>query len=630
MSRYENRRAGVRRWLVLAAFLHAPLQAQNLAASGLAELSLEQLSELPVTSVSGRAESLRTAPASVYVISGEDIRRSAATSLPEALRLAPNLQVARVNASTYAISARGFNNAIANKLLVLIDGRSIYSTLFAGVLWDYHDVVLEDIDRIEVISGPGGTLYGANAVNGIINVISKSAAATQGALVSVTRSRDGGKEAVRWGGQLGEAGHLRLHAQAVDRGNTRLQSGAERPDSTSKLLAGFRADTRHDGGSLTLQGDIFRGGDDPGTRDAPRIHGGNLLARWESRFAGGSPYRVQAYYDVQARDETIVLRNRGEALDLQFTHEPTMPAGQQLLWGAGYRTAQDANDPSPFVLFVPAERRLSWANVFAQHQVRKDRWQFTAGLKAERNSYTGMEWLPSLRAAYQHSERANSWGAVSRVVRAPARIDRDFFLPGAAPFIIAGGEGFESEVANVFELGHRAQWGRDLTYSVTAFRQQYQGLRAGRGTPAVVANRVGGYSQGVEAWAQWQPAEHARLSLGYVTLRKKLELADPPADPRSIPNLGNDPRYQLKLRAQFDLPGRTELDFHLRRIGALPAPFVPAYTTLDARLGWQATPAMDISLVARNLLDRRHYEFEPAAAASYFGRRIFLQVVVQL
>jgi iron complex outermembrane receptor protein len=606
-------------------------QAQNVAAAGgLAELSLEQLSDLPVTSVSGRPESLRSAPASVYVISGEDIRRSAATSLPEALRLAPNLQVARMSAGQYAISARGFNNAISNKLLVLIDGRTIYSSLFAGVFWDFHDVVLEDVERIEVISGPGGTLWGANAVNGIINVITKNAAATQGLLGSATRSGSGGQQSVRWGGRLGESGHLRLYGLSIDRGETRTEAGIPVPDSANKLQSGFRADFDDAGRLLTVQGDLYRGGDQPANNFAPLLQGANLLARWESRFGDGSPYRVQAYYDLQERDDVNLFRNRNATWDVQFTHEPRLPQDHQLLWGAGVRTAKDRNLANPLIGFIPAERRLHWANVFAQHQLQHGPWQLTTGAKLEHNSYTGVEVLPTLRAAYQHGDRSSTWAALSRTVRAPARIDRDFFFPANPPFIIAGGPDFQSEVARVLEVGHRGGLGRNLSYSATVFRQNYSGLRAGRGTPLEIANRIEGDVDGIEAWGQWQPAPFARLSLGGVHLRKRLRFAEGASDPISIPNLGNDPRNQWKLRTQLDLPHRTELDVHVRHIGALPFPAVPAYTVADLRLGWQVAPQVEISLLAQNLFDRRHAEFNEAASASVFGRRVFLRLVLQL
>jgi iron complex outermembrane receptor protein len=618
--------------LALAACcLSLPSQAQVVAAAGLADLTLQQLSELPVTSVSGRPESLLTAPGSVFVISGEDIRRSAATNLPEALRLAPNLQVARLNAGQYAISARGMNNAIANKLLVLVDGRTIYSTLFSGVFWDYHALPLEDIDRIEVISGPGGTLWGANAVNGIINVITKSAAATQGTLLSATRSSHGGQEVARYGGRLGEDGYYRVYGLSIDRDNTRRADNVERPDAAHKNQAGFRADQAIGPAQLTVQGDFFHGGNGGVANNlAPNMHGGNLLARWESRFADGSPYKVQAYYDLQARDETTTFRDRADSVDLQFTHEPVMPRDQQLMWGAGYRQGRDRNDPSALVLFMPTERTLTWANVFAQYQRRVGRWQWTAGLKLERNTYTGIEPLPSLRLAYEH-DQATTWAALSRVVRAPARIDRDFFLPGKPPFAIAGGPGFASERANVLELGHRANPMRNLSYSATLFRQQYQGLRGGNGgTPAQVANRINGYVEGVEAWAQWQPMEWTRYTVGYLGLHKNLHFTSAPVNPTSISDLGDDPHGQWSLRAQFDLPHRTEFDIQVRHVGTLPSPLVPAYTVADARFGWQVSPRVELSLLAQNLFDRRHAEFNAPATASVFGRQVFLRVVFQL
>jgi iron complex outermembrane receptor protein len=423
---------------------------------------------------------------------------------------------------------------------------------------------------------------------------------------------------------------VRVYALGIERDDTRLADGTERPDASSKRQLGFRADHSWAAGQLTVQGDAFEGGDDPGNILAPRMHGGNLLAHWDSRLADGSPYRLQAYYDVQARQDAQTLRNRSRAVDLQFTHEPWMPEGQTLLWGGGYRSGEDRNEPTPLIRFQPADRSLSWANLFVQHQWRVQRWQLTSGIKAERNSYTGLEWLPSLRLAYQHASDDSTWAALSRAVRAPARLDREFYFPGNPPFTVAGGAGFESETANVLELGHRGQAGPNLNYSVTAFRQQYQDLRAGRGTPTVVANRISGFSQGVEAWVQWQPLANARFSVGYLGLREKLHFDDAPTDTVSIPALGNDPRQQWKLRAQFDLPHRTELDLLVRHIGALPAPAVPAYTVTDLRLGWQVSRTLEVSLLARNLFDRRHAEFGPATSSSEFGRRLFLRLVFQL
>jgi iron complex outermembrane receptor protein len=602
------------------------------ALRNLADLSLEQLGSIEVTSVSGRAQSLQEAAASVFVITAQDIQRSPYTSLPEVLRLAPNLHVAQSSANHYAISARGFNTTIANKLLVLVDGRTVYSTLFSGVFWDATKVLLEDVERIEVISGPGGTLWGANAVNGVINIITKSAAQTQGVLATVTRSGQGGREVARWGTRLGDTGHLRIYGLATDRGSTRLPGGAGRDDATKHHQAGLRADWAWGRSELTFQGDYYRAGDTPANNLASDLHGGNLLARWSSRFADGSPYRVQAYYDLADRDDTNVFRNRAETVDVQFTHEPAVATGQ-LLWGAGYRRARDVNDRTAFVLFNPAERSLSWGNIFAQHQVKLgDRWQLTTGLKLERNTYTGLELLPNLRLAYAHSPHATTWASASRAVRAPSRIDREFFFPGTAPFIVAGGPNFESETANVFEIGHRAQAGPDLSYNVTAFRQHYKGLRAGipGQVPTTMQNRVEGPADGLEAWGQWHASSAWRLSAGYAYLRKQLGFTWGPADTASPANLGNDPRHQWMLRSSLNLGSRTELDVTARRVAALPSPEIPAYTAVDARLALQVSPALRVALLVHNLFDKGHREFEVPTAGSVVPRRWFLQAAWQL
>lgn len=614
-----------------AAAQDAPVGRTSL--SHLADLSLEQLSDMEITSVSGRAEPLSRAAAAVFVITGEDIRRSAATSLPEALRLAPNLQVARSSAGAYAISARGFNNDIANKLLVLIDGRSVYSTLFSGVFWDAHMVMLEDIERIEVISGPGGTIWGANAVNGVINVITRSAADTQGTLVTAMRGNTGGRDAVRWGGRLGEEGHVRLYALTAERDKTRLLSGAERLDDSRNQQAGFRADLKIDGSEFTLQGDAYLGGDRPSNNLAAKVNGGNIMARWSSQFADGSRYKIQAYYDHAARDETTVLRNSATNVDLQFTHQPNLRQGQEFLWGVGYRRARDVNEPTALVLFTPRERMLSWSHIFAQHQMRLgERWRTTLGAKAEHNSYTGLELLPNARLAYHHTERHMTWAAVSRAVRAPSRIDRDFYFPGGPPFFITGGPNFESETADVLEVGHRGQLASSVTYSVTAFRHYYKGLRSGIPgvLPTTVENLIEGTGQGIETWAQWHVTPDWRLAGGYTALRKRLRFSSGAIDPTSIRNLGNDPRHQWNLRSSLNLGRKTELDVIVRHVGALPSPAVPRYTAVDARFAWQVTPTFELSLLGQNLFNRRHVEFNAAGVASQIERQLFLKAVWQL
>jgi iron complex outermembrane receptor protein len=606
----------------------APMQ---VSVANLADLTLEQLSNIEVTSVAGRGESLLQAAASIYVITGEEIRRSAATSLPEALRLAPNLQVARLNASQYAISARGFNNAIGNKLLVLIDGRTVYSPLFSGVFWDANDVVLEDVDRIEVISGPGGTLWGANAVNGVINVITRSAAATQGATASVVRSGAGGYETARYGGALGEVGHYRLYALAMDHGSTRRADGFERPDSASKRQVGFRSDWRANAGGFTVQGDAYEGGDEPANNLAPKMSGGNLLARWDGALANGSPFKLQAYVDYSARDDVTAFRDRASTADVQLTHEPIMPAGQQLLWGVGYRQTQDSTDASAPIVFIPADRTLHWANVFAQHDLHfAEKWQLTLGAKAERNDYTGVELLPNARLTYQHSPQAMTWAAASRAVRAPARLDREFFSPSRPPFAINGGPNFESEIAKVLEIGHRGYAAPGVSYSITAFHQRYDKLRSGSLPPVTLVNQIEGSVNGVEAWAAWQATQAWRLSAGLLELREHLHSTRTVFDPSAIPSLGNDPRQQWSLRSSLNVGSRGELDLMLRHVGALPSPAVQAYTAVDARFALRVTPQLELALLGQNLFDRRHVEFNAVSAASQIERRLFIKAVWRL
>jgi iron complex outermembrane receptor protein len=619
--------------LALALLGAYPAQATSATTvASLADLSLEQLSNIEVTSVSGRPENLGDAASSIYVITGEEIRRSAATSLPEALRLAPNLQVAQLSAAQYAISARGFNNAIGNKLLVLVDGRTVYSALFSGAFWDANDVVLEDVDRIEVISGPGGTLWGANAVNGVINIITKPAAATQGALASAARSGSGGYEMARWGGTLGDDAHYRIYALAMDHDNTRRADGVARPDAASKRQAGFRADWQDSAArGLTLQGDVYSGGEYPANNLAPKMSGANLLARWNSTFAGGSPYKVQAYLDHTDRDDVNAFRNQADTVDVQFSHEPQMPRGQQLLWGASYRRTRDANDTSPLVVFIPAVRTLSWTSLFVQHDLELgEKTQLTLGAKAERNDYTGVEFLPNARLAYKHSASALTWAALSRAVRAPARLDREFFSPNRPPFAINGGPAFQSEVANVLEIGHRGYAQPGISYSITAFQQRYTRLRSGSAPPVTLVNQIEGHVNGVEGWAAWQATKAWRLSAGFLTLRKHLQSMRGTPDPAGIASLGNDPSHQWNLRSTLDLDSRTEFDVIVRHVGALPSPAVPRYTAIDARVALRVTPQLELSLLAQNLFDRQHPEFNAVSAASQIEPRVFLKAVWQL
>jgi iron complex outermembrane receptor protein len=605
----------------------------TVAGAGLADLSLEQLAQVEVTSVSGYGERLSDAAASIFVITNEDIRRAGVTTLPEALRLAPNLQVARVDAGQYAITARGSNNAIGNKLLVLVDGRSIYAPFFSGVLWDAQDLMLEDVERIEVISGPGGTLWGTNAVNGVINVVTRSAKQTQGALATARAGNAEGGAAFRYGAKLGGNGNFRVFAKSEHLRSTETAAGTSVPDAWTRMLGGFRADWSDAVEDLMLQGNAAHGKSEfrgvVGTFQLTPIDTSdvNLVGEWKRRLADGSDIRVQAYVDHSIRDDALLWRPREDIVDIQFQHG--LPLGNhRILWGAGYRRAQENLEPGLSFGFVPQKSSLAWTSLFAQDEVRLGRGlQATLGTRVENNVYTGTELLPSARIGWNVSSSDLLWAAASRAVRAPAPLDRTVRLPPVPPYVIAGGPDFHSEIANVYEAGYRGQPLTELTLSITGFYEAWRGLRSGQTPPnAMVQNKIDGHVEGLELWGSWQVASAWRLNAGLTTLHKDLRLQPDSTDPVGPSNMGNDPHYQWMLRSSFDLPRRQEVDVTIRRVAALPVPVVPAYTAVDMRYGWFVQPNLELSIALRNAFDPSHPEYEAAPGRSEIRRSAFLQV----
>ena len=589
----------------------------------LGDLSLEELGQIPVTLVTGRPQSVQQAAASIFVITAEDIRRSAATSLPEALRLAPNLQVARINANQYAITARGFNNAIGNKLLVMIDGRTVYSPLFSGVFWDAQQVMLEDVERIEVISGAGATLWGANAVNGVINVITRPAQDTSGLLVAGHAGAAGNEASVRYGDRF-DGGAWRVYATQLDRARTSLPSGQAIDDHQDRQQAGFRGDWHGAADAVTLQGDLYQAGGDGQTTTAADMSGANMLARWHHDLPDGSNWQLQVWFDQSSRDEAIEFHDHARTVDVQFDQVPVFDKDHQLIWGLGYRHAIDETDPTPLVAFVPGARSLQWANAFVQDEYRAaERLRLTGGAKVETNVYTGAEFLPTLRASYDAGNLGALWASASRAVRAPARLDRDFYLPAKPPYIIEGGPTFDSEIANVFELGLRGQQASGISYSVTLFHDQYQKLRAGHAAPTTIDNLAWGGVSGAEAWADADLAREWRVSIGWMALHEALH-ASPGAGASSVENLGNDPRQQWSIRSTSRLGNAVDLDVTVRHVDSLPAPAVPAYTAADLRLAWQCRQGLVVSLLGQDL-GRRHAEFDPSSSTR-LGPRAFVKL----
>jgi len=619
-----------------------PTTAQS--SQNLADLSLEELSSLPITSVSRQAEPLSEAPASVFVITADDIRHAGATNLPEALRLAPNLHVAQVSASQYTVGARGMNNAAGNKLLVLIDGRTVYTPLFSGVFWDQQDVVLEDIARIEVISGPGSTLWGLNAVNGVINVITQAASDTQGVLATATGGNRASGATVRYGGMAGANGHFRVYGRYADTRHTINESGAGINDAWHKAQAGFRADWGQPGDRLTLQGDVYKGREGqppPGTIEVTgvpmrlntiTIAGLNVLARLEHALDGGASLQAQAYVDHTERDVPGTFDDRLDLIDLQFQHALPAMGAHTLNWGAEYRYGMNEVINSDFVAFLPAKVHQVWGSLFAQDKISlSDDLHMTLGARYETNDYTHPEFLPSARLAWKVAADHLLWTAASRAVRAPSRIDRDFYFPATPPFLINGGPQFRSEVAKVFEIGYRGQPTPNTSLSVTAFHTEYDHLRTLEATPPGVlpvffANEMEGSTTGLETWGTWQATRQWRLSAGLTKLHKNLRLKPGSyAQNGGVTAEGNDPELSWNLKSNLNLSEHVELDAIVRHVAALPAPVVPSYTVLDLRLGWTVSPSLSLSLGGRNLMSPRHAEFTRPDTRSVFRSGVYFQ-----
>jgi len=607
--------------------------AETAAASSIADLSLEELSNIVVTSVSRREERLADAPAAIFVITADDIRRSGATSLPEALRLAPNLEIARADANQYAISARGFNNVLANKMLVLIDGRIVYTPLFSGVFWEAQQVMLGDIDRIEVISGPGTTLWGTNAVNGVINVITKDAKATQGTLVDGGGGNKESIAALRYGGISGAGGPAyRAYGMYTDRSNTDLTNGTPVRDASHSTQGGFRIDWTSPAQTFTLEGDAYQGTIDqqPSARD---LSGLNVLGRYSTRTGDGGDVVAQAYYDRTERNHPGTFREALNTFDVEFEHRLAALGQNRVIWGAGVRYSQDNVENSAAQAFIPPDRSLTWAHVFVQddYAIRPD-LDLIAGVKMETNDYTGVEWLPNIRLAWRPSSNQLAWTAFSRAVRAPSRIDRDFYSPGVPPYFLIGSDRFVSEIANVYELGYRAQPIATLSFNINAFYDDNRRLRSLAPTPAGAqwANDIEGSTTGIEAWATWQATPWWRLVAGVTALRQRLAVNAGAVDLGGLATLGNDPNHWWLLRSSMDLPYNLELDVLVRGVGALPNPVVPAYTAADARLGWHATPSTELWVKFTNLFDPGHAEWGAPAARVEFERAFFVGVRWQM
>jgi len=618
------------------------LHAQSI--EDLRDLSLDELANVNVSSVSKTNEALADAAAAVFVITHDDIVRSGATTLPEMLRLAPNLTVAQMNASHYTITARGLSGNqsdqnFTNKLLVLIDGRSVYTPLYSGVYWDMQDVLPDDIERIEVISGPGATLWGANAMNGVINITTRRSGQTQGLLATVdggSRQRTGG---LRYGGRLTDNLNGRLYLRALDQDETRtaknqaagspIPADAPAHDGWWRIQGGFRLDwTPSDLDGVSIQGDLMRSRADQFGAGDELTHSRNLLARWTHNEATGGSFEVQTYYDGEGRR---TLDNGGsfsvDTWDLYFQHNNAANGRDDFVWGGGVRASRYDINGTPIIFFDPAQRTLLLANLFAQYG-----WSFTStakltlGLKIEKDPYAGATILPDARLSWKPGDAVLLWGAVSRAVRSPTPFDRDVVeAPGGTPFLV-GNDSFRTEKLTAFEAGTRVQLSSRASLSASAYYNLYDDLKAIDFTPSLLqltwTNAMKGHSYGLEAWGDLSLTNWWKLGAGIALLHEDLRFKPGATGILGTAQAGDDPRHQETVSSTFNVGRALTIEANFRHVGRLPDPHVPAYSELGGRIAWRLNDRLQLSVSGLNLLHAWHQEL-PEQSANQVPRSVF-------
>jgi iron complex outermembrane recepter protein len=613
----------------------------------LAHLSLEQLGNTEVTTVSKEPVKVARTPAAIYVITQEDIRRSGATSLPEALRLAPGVEVARIDSVKWAIGIRGFESRLSRAVLVLIDGRSVYSPLFKGVYWEVQDTLLEDIDRIEVIRGPGGTIWGANAVNGVINIITKNSKDTQGSIVSAGGgSVDQGLPGFRYGSGNDKNFSYRVYGKGIARG-PEFHSDNDEFDSWWRTQGGFRTDwdaTKRD--SLTVQGDLYDSAAGESAQIASEsppsevtveknaeLSGGNLLGRWRRELGNGSDFQLQTYYDRVNRLQANQAEYR-DTFDIDFVHHLILPGGQDFLWGLGAR-ASVGRVPIivPTYVFTPTERTDQVYSLFVQDQIPliKERLWLTIGTKLVHSAFVGFDAEPTARLLWAPTVRRTFWAAVTRAVRTPSDVDEDLAattLKSTDPLVFTRtlGDGkFISETLLGYEAGYRNLVSRTVAVDIAAFYNDYDHLSSLEpGTPftesspapshlvipSIRGNGLLGNTSGIEIAPEWRPTRWWRLTSSYSYLQMELSTRRSSLDTTTVSSTeGASPRHQVMFQSFLDLPKNLELNLDSRYISALPAELVGSYGTADVAVGWHPVKHLSFFVSGQNLVQPHHPEY---------------------
>jgi len=604
---------------------------------------------MEVTSVSKKEQKLSQVAAAIFVITPEDIRHSGATNIPDLLRMVPGLNVAQINANTWAISARGFNFQFASKLLVLIDGRAVYTPLFGGVNWDTQDVPLEDIERIEVIRGPGGAVWGANAVNGVINIITKKAGDTQGTLATGgggTQELEFGT--LQYGGEIAGSTNYRVFTSYQNNNHLPDPTGQNGEDGWHLLHGGFRADTKlSQKDSLTTQGDLYTGSEGaiivhsifspPGNVNVERLvtlSGGNILARWNHIFSSRRDTTLQFYFDESRRGGPNSIEVR-DTIDLDFQNHVVLGRRQDLIWGAAYRHTIDDTEGTVDQAFIPADSANQFFSLFAQDQftLRPSRAYLYVGTKLEDSYFTGFDLQPSVHIAWTPSAHRTFWAGISRASRTPARRDAGLnaalaALPGPAEVVLLGNPNIKSEHVIAYEMGYRAQPTERFSVDLTAFVNTYHNLESAEPRPSFIDtssvppllvfpklldNKLHGTTDGVEASLKWKVTNHWTISPGYSFLQMHLHTDATSLDTTSVVDAeGSNPGHQAQLRSHLELWRGFAWDADAYFVGRLPAQAVASYIRVDTQLTWRLQESVSLSVVGQNLLRDHHVEFNDA------------------
>jgi iron complex outermembrane receptor protein len=654
----RQRRSAMRMCLVIAALVTTAMPAwPQEKVADLTNQSIEDLMNVEVTSVSKTEEKLSKTASAVFVISQEDIRRSGATNIPDLLRMVPGMDVAQINANTWAISARGFNGRFSNELMVLVDGRSVYTPTFGGVFWDVLDMPLENIERIEVIRGPGGSIWGENAVNGVVNIITKKASETKGGMVVAGGGNlDRGFGTLEYGGSLGKSTDYRVYTKYLNQDNMPSLTGQDGGDGWHVLRGGFRVDSALSAkDTLTLQGDMYTGQEGNPTIYLPSItspgvvntemqvplSGGFLQAIWNHVASARSDITLQISYDNYERDD--VLREGRRTFNVDFQHHFQRGDRQNVVWGLGYRDSNSDSDGTITASLNPRDLDTQLFGAFFPDEIAlvPDRLYLTVGARLEHNYYTGFNFLPSARVAWVLNKREMVWVAISRVVRSPAAIDASLRLnfggftpPGGTPvlFSLLGNPHIDDENLIAYEAGYRSTFSSHLSVDLAAYYNNYSDQETTEpdgsfieNTPApphiVMAqtymNLMHGETHGIEIAANWKATNRWTLSPGYALEQIHMHLDPASQDTTSVAGAeGSSPAQSAQVRSHLDLPRSLSWDASAYFVGRLTDPINPSYTRLDTGLTWKWHERVSVSLVGQNLLKNSHLEFTDATQST--------------